>query len=323
MPVPPRQLPSGLDDTFACADARAAGASRTRLRAADLDAPFRGVRRRIDPRPPDDEPYARGRAERARVTSLARAYAKVMPERAFFAGRTAAMLYGMPIDHGEAIEVAELTPGRAPRAAGVRGRTIAPALASIGTLEGLRVSSPASTWAMLAGALTVRQLIHAGDALVLIPRDDHGRPQPHLQRATIGELVAAAHAPGRRARARLLGALEEIRVGAMSPLESDYRVDARRAGLPEPALDVEIRTPRGRLLGIADAAYPTYRVLVEVEGEHHRVDRRQWQRDIDKHAAYAAHGWELVRLTAGHIRGRVPTASGIVADTLTRRGWRK
>ena len=59
--------------------------------------------------------------------------------------------------------------------------------------------------------------------------------------------------------------------GGMSPLETDVRLDAAAAGLPEPLLDAEIRDERGCLVGVADAAYRAERVLVEVEGDHHRV----------------------------------------------------
>jgi hypothetical protein len=69
-------------------------------------------------------------------------------------------------------------------------------------------------------------------------------------------------------------------------------------------LDAEIRDASGRLLGIADALYKRYAVIVEIEGDHHRTSREQWLRDLQKHAAYAAAGYELVRLGARQIRGR-------------------
>ncbi|MBN9175878.1 MAG: hypothetical protein J0I43_00695 [Microbacterium sp.] len=123
----------------------------------------------------------------------------------------------------------------------------------------------------------------------------------------------------------LLRALECIRVGSMSPLETDFRLVTAAAGLPEPELDVEIRDERGVLLGIADARYEAYRVIVEVEGDHHRTSRAQWRRDIAKHAAYVRAGYEVVRLTAPDVRGAggsAPTADLIVRVALERHGFR-
>lgn len=99
-------------------------------------------------------------------------------------------------------------------------------------------------------------------------------------------------------------------------------MDAATDGLPDPVLDVEIRNSRGRLLGVTEIAYPEFRVLVEVEGDHHRVSRDQWNRDIDKYAAYVAEGYEVVRLTSAHIRGEHPTATAVVREVLSRHGWR-
>ena len=94
------------------------------------------------------------------------------------------------------------------------------------------------------------------------------------------------------------------------------------AGLPEPELDVEIRDASGSLCGITEIVYRKYRTLVEIEGDHHRTDQQQWDRDIEKYAAYVAEGWEVVRLTSRHIRGSHPRAVAIVREVLKRRGWR-
>jgi hypothetical protein len=107
----------------------------------------------------------------------------------------------------------------------------------------------------------------------------------------------------------------------MSPLETDFRLLALGEALPEPVLDAEIRDASGRLLGIADALYKRYAVIVEIEGDHHRTSREQWLRDLQKHAAYAAAGYELVRLGARQIRGR-GARSRVVRAVLERRGWR-
>lgn len=109
----------------------------------------------------------------------------------------------------------------------------------------------------------------------------------------------------------------------MSPLETDTRLEVVEAGLPEPELDVEIRAAvGGQLLGIADLRFRAYRVLVEVEGDHHRTDPAQWSRDIEKLAAYAAEGYETVRVTAAHVRREPARAIAVIRAALVRGGWR-
>ena len=268
------------------------------------------------------------------VRRRAEAYDVVRQPGAFFTHRTALVLLGLPLDRvpgerrsgdfllsgEEPLRVGVFAPQRTPRARGVHGIQTRSTLVTLRSVGGLPVSSPASTWAMFAVEMDAAALTRLGDAIVRIPRDDRGRRRPELQLATITQLRAAADVPRRRGRRTVDTALDRIRVGSASPLETDWRLAAEAAGLPAFDLDVEIRDERGRLLGIADAAHERYRVIVEVEGDHHRTDRAQWSRDLDKHSSYAAAGWELVRLTSTHIRsGRAITLLG---DLLRRRRWR-
>lgn len=322
MPNPPRELDPRLGAVFRVADPQALGHSRNRMRARDLERPFHGVRRRVAGHSPTDGPLARDREEHDRVVRAAHACLPVAPRGAFLVGRSAAAAWSLPCPASEDLCVGVLAPQRAPRRPGVRGRKVCEHLVEIRRLDGLPVSSPATTWAMLGEELTHRELVILGDAIVCIPRDDRGRPRPELQRATPDQLMTAAWARGRRRRSALRDALAEIRVGSMSPLETDLRLLCARAGLPDPVLDVEIRDDRGRLVGIADAVYPRYRTIVEVEGDHHRTDRAQWRRDIEKHAAYVRLGYEVVRIVGSQVRGAAPPAPAIVREVLLRHGWR-
>lgn len=328
MPTPPAPLPDGLGTAFGYARAVELGVTPRRLRAKDLDTPFRGVRQKNGSDVPspdggtvDAGPLARQEAQREDIRRRARAYREIMVPQALFAGRTAAVLLGAWIDHGDQLEVAVVSRSRAPRRHGIQGIKVQADLVECGEFEGFRVSSPASTWAMLGRELDVRALVVLGDSMVRVPRDARGAPLPTSRLATIDQLREAANAGRRRGAPRLRDALSLIRVGSGSPLETDFRLLAAEQGLPEPELDVEIRA-EGRLLGIADAVYRPFRTIVEVEGDHHRVTRAQWNRDIEKHAAYVAAGWEIVRLTSAHIRGAHPRAGAMVRSTLVRRGWR-
>lgn len=326
----PRALPEKLGTSFSTSQALACGVTVRRLRAKDLTRPFRGTRRRVPAFPASDEkakhekakddPYVEERARRKAHLENMRLLATVMEPGTFFTGRTAAFAFGAPISAGELLEVATIAPRRAPKRQGVRGRKIARHLVELCEYEGMPLATPASTWAMLASELEVRELVAVGDWFVRIPRDKHGIPCPEDVLATIDDLKTAADAGPRPGRPKLMVALELIRVGSSSPLESDFRIDAQLAGLPTAALDVEIRDERGHRLGISELVFPEYRVVVEIEGDHHRTSRDQWHRDIDKYEAYKAAGWDVVRLTSLHVR-RSREGLMKVAAALRRHGW--
>ncbi|MGK3951547.1 DUF559 domain-containing protein [Microbacterium sp. I2] len=319
MSARPSPLPGGLGNAFSVADARARGVSSGRLQASDLDAPFHGVRQTLEVPKADLSVHdAARRSEQRRI----QAYATAMRPHAFLAGRTAAVHLGLSIDPDTRLEIGVLAPARAPRARGVRGVKVAPHLANIRVHAGVRTTDAASTWAMLGSELSVRELVALGDQIVRIPRDRRGGLVPRDRLATIDELTTSVSAGRRRGIGRLADALPLIRVGSSSPLETDFRLDAEAAGLPRPELDVEIRDRRGVLLGITEFVFRKYRTVVEIEGDQHRTDRKQWNRDIEKYAAYATEGWEVVRLTSAHVRSADHRGVSIVRSVLQRRGWR-
>ena len=321
-----RPLPEGLGESFACADAIARDVTRRRLRAADLESPFRGARlRREDPvggldAAPSEPLALDGRIRRA-LLRTARAYAPVAPAGSFFVGAAALAAHGLPMRSEWAsrpLSVAVHPPAHAPRGRGVRGVKISPRMVSVCEVDGLRVADPVTAWALCGSWLSRDQLVVLGDALGCVTREERGHPRPERRRATLDQLRQAVTVPWRRNRDRLLAALEVIRVGSMSPLETESRLVLTRAGLPEPDLEVEMRADDGRLIGVCDAVYRRQRVVVEVEGGHHRTSDRQWNRDLDKYAALAAAGWEVVRVTSRHIRGSNPQAPHLVRAALER-----
>ncbi|MDT0156326.1 hypothetical protein Q9R19_01685 [Microbacterium sp. ARD32] len=273
MPVPPAPLPHLLGAQFSTTDALRAGISRSRLRARDLTAPFHGARRTAsDIRDEDKEladdsaPLASSHAAARRMRSKAKCFLTVMPPGAFICGRSAAVIRGYPVDAPTDLDVAVLSPRRAPKGVGVKGRRIEPRLVSVERVDGIPISSAASTWTMLARDLSTRQLIIVGDAIVHVPRDRYGTPHPEEADATLEQLLEAVASGRQIGVKKLRTALERIRVGSSSPLETEYRLDAEDAGLPEPVLDFEVRDDHGRLLGISEFAYPSLRVAIEVEG---------------------------------------------------------
>ncbi|MFH8251051.1 hypothetical protein ACH3VR_11840 [Microbacterium sp. B2969] len=214
-------------------------------------------------------------------------------------------------------------PHRSSRAAGVRGRRFDPAFSHVTEHSGLRLTTPSTTWVHLASELTVDELIMVGDAIVRVPRRRgmiHGTDADAL--ATIAELELALDTGRRQGAAKLRAALPQVRVGSASPPETRLRLACQRAGLPDPELDYDVFTLSGAPIGYTELAFPDYRTLVEYEGDHHRVDRAQWTRDIEKHAACFSAGWAVVRLTSAHVYPSTAPAIELIRRDLVRGGWR-
>ena len=337
MPRPPNPLPASLPAVFTVGAAERAGVSRGRLQARDLEAPFRGVRVRVAPRPTasaieadDVSPRAReGRRLRAEILARVAAYAPIMPAGAFFSHATAAVLWDLPLplrvlrDTAREIDVAVHDARRGMKAAGVRGHQLRASMTPVRDRRGIRLTSPATTWALLGSLLGVDELVEVGDAIVHIPRARgmrRGVAEDAL--ATPGQLGLALAAGRRIGADRLREALPLVRVGSASPGETRLRLALVRAGLPEPDLDVDVFAEDGTAIGFTELAYVRHRVLIEYEGDHHRTDRTQWDRDIDKHAACVDAGWDLVRITARHLLDRGGVAAARVRAALIRAGWR-
>lgn len=264
----------------------------------------------------------------------AQIFALIAPPDWFFSHVTAAVIWGLPLpmrllravfDPAEprGLDVAAFAPRRAPRASGVRGHELQSRLTHVRTHKGLRVASPSTTWVLLAPMLQVDELIGLGDALVRVPRRrgmERGTSADAL--ATIDQLADAIHAGRRIGASKLRDALPHVRVGSASTGETRVRVALQRAGLPEPALDIDVFARDGTPIGYTELAYPDHRLLIEYEGDHHRLDRTQWDRDIEKHAECVAAGWTVIRLTARHAYPSPAPAVHRVREALIRAGWR-
>lgn len=345
MPKKHAALPPVLGAHFSTAHAMEHGVTRRRLRGGDLQKPFHGARRTVEDIAAEKErlegdtrPLSLSRRLAEELHSRALTYLQVMPRDSFICGRSAALLRGYPLgaaksrgksrhqkdededeeDEHESLDVGVITPQTAPRGKRVKGHRLASRFVQVEQFDGVPVMTAPTMWAMLGRELTERELTILADAIVHIPRDSYGIPHPERADATLADLQAAIDAGPQKGVAKLRAALARARTGSASPLETEYRLDAEDAGLPAPELDVQIRDERGRLLGISELVYREYRLVVEIEGDHHRSSRQQWNRDIEKYRDYAEAGWEVVRLTSTHIRAR-RNAVEIVRTALIRR----
>lgn len=266
------------------------------------------------------------RTELWRRRQLRRAYAfqKVMGPHLFFSGRTAALIWGLPVPPSTSsdIDVACRYPGQTPRIAGVRCQRVRTHLVTVTTHRGFRVTSPASTWVMLAAELELSDLVALGDAVLHRPRIGG---TTRLERPPLATAAALSTEIGRGRRIGLAAArraLQLLTTQSASAPESHLRLRLREWALPEPFLDLDVRDATGQFLGCTEIAYPEFKIAFEYEGDHHRVSKAQWDRDIEKARDYTAAGWITIRVTA-HVLYTTPEELRRIAEaTLRSRGWR-
>jgi hypothetical protein len=109
--------------------------------------------------------------------------------------------------------------------------------------------------------------------------------------------VARQHprSPGLR---RLEAALELVDPGAASPRESYLRLLLIDAGLPRPQTQMPVLGLDGIPVAYLDLGWEEYMVAVEYDGDQHRVDRRQYVKDIQRIEMLERMGWIIVRVVA-------------------------
>ncbi|MGA0567175.1 endonuclease domain-containing protein [Rathayibacter sp. KR2-224] len=313
-------IPPELGRIFTSAAARDAGVAASRLRARDLDSPFHGVRAIPLPDKAD--------SVELHVEELARRYAARMAEHEFFSHLTAATIWRLPLPPGSldpnVVHVSVVAPRRAPRARGVVRHQARAASTTVCEHpdSGLRVSSPASTWASVAAILVhPYDVVAVADAVARVPRMPGGFSRaPASPLGTIAELHDAANSGRRVGGAALRAALPLVRTGASSRPETWTRLTLVAAGLPEPELDHDVFDSHGTFLACVDMAYPALRVAIEYEGDHHRSDPAQWAKDVDRIDRLAERGWRVIRVTPRLLFRHPEELVGGCARPATQRG---
>jgi hypothetical protein len=290
-------LPDALGvGAFTVAEARSAGVSSRRLRNRALHRPTKAVR---SVQAPDT------------LVLQAAALARVLHAPWAFSHLTAARLHALPLptmwSAGERLHVmypSDTTRVRRSSAVGHMG------LESryVTTVHGLPVTSALDTWMDLAAMLRVDDLVVCGD--VVVARDP-------LARGELSLLLSARR--GARGRRTALAALDLIRPGSASPMESRARLAFFHGGLPEPELNAPIWDSAGEWVATADFVWRAERVIVEYEGDQHRTDRRQWQADLARTRLLESLGWKVIRMSAQDLSPqRVAGTIALIAAALSR-----
>lgn len=285
MPKPRAQLPDSFATRpFTVAEAREAGVSHTVLTHARFASPFYGVR--VPGNVHEHIP-------------LEECFAQALREGEAFSHTTALRLFGCPIRCGEAIHLTVPEHRRARRAAGVIGHSTRREFSAIALSGGIRVVPPTLALVQSAPLLPLPELIVALDHLI-------GR---HTREFRLGygitvseieELTRRPHAAGAR---NLRAALRHARVGAESRMETLLRLLLVAYGFAHHfEAQVEIFDEAGKI-GRFDLVCGRLKLILEYDGEQHRVDRSQYLKDELRLERVRAAGYRVIRLHAEDVVG--------------------
>lgn len=206
----------------------------------------------------------------------------------FFSHTTAARIHGMPLparlEKEARVHLSSPTGGSRMRRPGVVGHRLKSAVEEV---DGLRVESRADTFVHLAPMLSLEELVTVGDWLVSTKRHDP---------LTVEDLTDALRRyPGARGLHRARQAVALVRVGSESPRETLVRLLIMGA-LPEPTLQHEVFDATGLFVARLDASWPSLKLAVEYDGEHH-ADPAQQERDRIRREKLRALGWHIIVVT--------------------------
>jgi len=284
-----------------------------RLRGPDLARPFRGIR--VPP----------GGSATVRPTFLdhCAAYAPLMSDGRCFSHSTAARLWEAPLPTefgtNEQLHVSSVAPQPAPRMAGIVGHQSNRA-ASTGSLRhGFRTSDAVDTWLSLGALLSRAELVSAGDHFVLDPVVLD--PLDIRPFTTIDALTKGLEGFHGRGATSLRWALPRVREGSESRCESLLRLLILEGDLPEPALNMPVTDHNGRTLGRGDMVYVQWRTVVEYDGDQHRTNKRQYERDIHRLESFRNASWNVVQVRDRGLFVRCEETLGRIATALRRGGW--
>ncbi|WP_251045106.1 endonuclease domain-containing protein [Arthrobacter sp. ISL-5] len=306
-----RRLPEELEGRpFTVAEAGRAGVTAKRLRHGSLTALGRGIRSkgptselplsvRVRPFIEVNDGCAASHLTAAELSSLPRRrqkeaqqmYHVIRPEGAAHLNRPHVIVHRMKLYEDE-----------------------------VTVLDGIPITTPERTWLDLAEMLSVDELVVAGDSCVRVPRAElEGRDMPLCSLDDLQRMIDRHK--GKRGIRKAKEAIKLIRVGSDSPQESLLRLAMKRAGLPEPELNVPIIDDDGTRHHQPDLSYRKYRIGIEYEGEHHG-DEGQIVRDIARSERYESLGWTEVRISKRHMVNDAKAAVAKVRTALVRAGWR-
>jgi hypothetical protein len=153
--------------------------------------------------------------------------------------------------------------------------------------RGVALSTPLQVFKELASLrVDLVSLVVFGDSLVKA-----GRVTPDVLIASVENWTGKGARTARRA-ARL------VRAGVDSAPESRLRMLVVLAGLPEPEVNLIVRTSEGEWHRRFDLCFPELKVIIEYDGKQHLRDPERWSKDILRREMLERQGWTLIIVNA-------------------------
>lgn len=152
---------------------------------------------------------------------------------------------------------------------------------------------PLTTWAMLAPYLNQVETIVLADAML------RGTACPIS--ITTDDIIGFLHRVDFPGKKRCLAALPFLGSVTDSPMEARALLAILRYGLGKPQLQWRIYIPELDWTATVDMAYPEQRVIIEYDGDAHRVDKRQYRWDERKRQALRAMGFIVIVVFADDV----------------------
>jgi hypothetical protein len=268
--------------SFRTRTAQTFGMTPASLRSPTLDAPFAGVR------------IPRGSL--GSVVDLCAAAARVLPDGAAFSHVTALRLLGVEVPwrlaDDERVHVVSPQRWLRPQRSNVVAHFCGQAALTTTTAHGLPVTSPAQTWLHLSHALLPDDVVVLADAMTR-------RRDPATTVRELRRLMDATYKM--RGIVRCREAIDLVRPGTDSSMETRARLVLVQAGLPCPQVNVAARDAEGRFLALPDLSYPELRIAIEYDGDVHRTDPATWRRDVERRQRLEDAGWVIITATADDV----------------------
>lgn len=107
---------------------------------------------------------------------------------------------------------------------------------------------------------------------------------------------------------RVLRTIVEDRIANGTPasfLETSALSVMRKAGLPRPLSQYDIRDPAGALVARPDLAYPDLHLAIELDGDRYHAGKAQRTSDLARQNRLALAGWTFLRFGADAVRSGV------------------
>ena len=226
------------------------------------------------------------------VLQRARAALMIAPDGSYASHHTAATLWGAvpPPTPDTHICVPETGATRSIRKGIVAHR--ADPRFTVTSHRGLPVAAPAAVFMQMAAvAPDLVELVVLGDTLV------------RAGRTTSEELVEITRAWDGKGARRARRAAGLVRSGVDSPMETRLRMLIVLAGFPEPVVNKIIRHGDGEWSIRLDLCYPHLKLIIEYDGWQHRLEQKQWSRDLQRREWLDSQGWRMIVINSDAFYG--------------------